>query len=126
VQGTLATVLSLLALILSAQPAESQVYPSQIDSVFSSLQSNDAPGAAVLVIHNGRAVFHHGYGVTDLRTLDAIDEHTNFRLASLTKQFTATCVMLLVRDGKLHYEDRITDSSRNSRRLVRLLAFAIC
>jgi len=109
VQGTLATVLSLLALILSAQPAESQVYPSQIDSVFSSLQSNDAPGAAVLVIHNGRAVFHHGYGVTDLRTLDAIDEHTNFRLASLTKQFTATCVMLLVRDGKLHYEDRITD-----------------
>jgi CubicO group peptidase (beta-lactamase class C family) len=118
VQGTLATVLSLLALILSAQPAESQVYPSQIDSVFS--------GAAVLVIHNGRAVFHHGYGVTDLRTLDAIDEHTNFRLASLTKQFTATCVMLLVRDGKLHYEDRITDSSRNSRRLVRLLAFAIC
>ena len=34
---------------------------------------------------------------------------TNFRLASCTKQFTATAVMLLVHDGKLHYEDRLTD-----------------
>jgi CubicO group peptidase (beta-lactamase class C family) len=53
-------------------------------------------------------VFRQGYGVTDLRTLQPIDEHTNFRLASFTKQFTAACIMLLARDGKLHYDDRIT------------------
>jgi CubicO group peptidase (beta-lactamase class C family) len=54
-------------------------------------------------------VFRRGYGVTYLRTLHKIDAHTNFRLASFTKQFTATAIMLLVHDGKLHYEDRLTD-----------------
>lgn len=47
--------------------------------------------------------------MTDLRTFHPIDAATNFRLASFTKQFTAMCIMLLVRDGKLHYDDRITD-----------------
>jgi CubicO group peptidase (beta-lactamase class C family) len=47
--------------------------------------------------------------VTDLRTLHKIDAHTNFRLASFTKQFTAACIMLLVRDGKLRYDDHLTD-----------------
>ena len=39
----------------------------------------------------------------------AIDAGTAFRLASVTKQFTATAVMLLVRDGKLRYDDALTD-----------------
>ena len=34
---------------------------------------------------------------------------TNFRLASVTKQFTAMAIMLLVHDGKLRYEDHLTD-----------------
>ena len=38
-----------------------------------------------------------------------IDPKTNFRLASFTKQFTAMCIMLLVHDGKLHYDDHLTD-----------------
>ncbi len=63
----------------------------------------------MLVVRDGKVVFQKGYGVTDLRTKRVIDEHTNFRLASFTKQFTATCIMLLVRDGKLRYDDRLTD-----------------
>jgi CubicO group peptidase (beta-lactamase class C family) len=86
-----------------------QVSSAQIDSIFASLKSNAAPGAAILVVHNGQPVFRRGYGVTDLHTLDPIDAQTNFRLASFTKQFTATCIMLLVHDGKLHYEDHLTD-----------------
>jgi CubicO group peptidase (beta-lactamase class C family) len=86
----------------------SQVSSSQIDAVFASLKSATAPGAAALVVHHGQVVFSHGYGVTDLRTLQKIDERTNFRLASFTKQFTATCIMLLARDGKLSYDDHLT------------------
>jgi CubicO group peptidase (beta-lactamase class C family) len=85
------------------------VSSSQIDAIFASLKSSDAPGAAVLVVHNGRPVFRSGYGVTDLRTRHAVKPETNFRLASFTKQFTAACVMVLVRDGKLHYDDHLTD-----------------
>ena len=86
-----------------------QVSSREIDQIFSSLKSAEAPGAAVLVVRHGREVFRHGYGVTDRRTLHRIEPNTNFRLASFTKQFTAACIMLLVRDGKLHYDDRLTD-----------------
>jgi CubicO group peptidase (beta-lactamase class C family) len=104
----LATLL-LLTLAASATAASTQVDSSAIDAVFSSLKSNRAPGVAVLVVRNGRAVFRRGYGVTDLRTRQPIEPNTNFRLASFTKQFTATAIMLLVRDGKLRYDDHLTD-----------------
>jgi len=81
----------------------------QTDSIFSALRSNNAPGAAVLVLKDGSTLFQRGYGVTDLRTRHQINPQTNFRLASVTKQFTAMAVMLLVHDGKQHYDDRLTD-----------------
>jgi len=89
--------------------AADAVRPEQINQLFAGFESTGAPGAAVLVLDNGRIFFDQGYGVTDLRTLRKIDPHSNFRLASCTKQFTATAIMLLVHDGKLHYEDRLTD-----------------
>ena len=101
--------LSLLCLMILGSRAYSQVSPGQIDAVFAGLKSNNAPGAAAIVVRNGRTVFRRGFGVTDLRTLQKIDERTNFRLASFTKQFTAACIMLLARDGKLHYDDHVTD-----------------
>jgi CubicO group peptidase (beta-lactamase class C family) len=99
----------LTALAISGVFPSAQVSSAQIDAIFAPLKSSTAPGAAVLVIRNGREVFRGGYGVTDLRSLHPIESNTNFRLASFTKQFTATCIMLLVRDGKLHYDDHLTD-----------------
>lgn len=96
------------ALVLSV-PLSAQVSSKQIDAVFASLKSSGAPGAAVLVVRNEKPVFRQGYGVTDLHSLHPIDAKTNFRLASFTKQFTAMCIMLLVHDGKLHYDDHLTD-----------------
>ncbi len=95
--------------LLSIGVTTSQRNPDQIGSLFEGLASRNAPGAAVLVLRNGQTVFQHGYGVTDLRSLRPIDEHTDFRLASVTKQFTAMAVMLLVHDRKLNYETRLTD-----------------
>ena len=82
--------------------------PAKVDALFANIAPS-SPGAAVVVIKDGRAVFQRGYGVTDLRTLRRIDEHTNFRLASVTKQFTAMAVMLLVHDGKLRYDESLTE-----------------
>src|SRR5579859_2903412 len=86
-----------------------QVSSSQIDAIFAPLKSRTAPGAAVLVVRNGKPIFRGGYGVTDLRTKQPIGPDTDFRLASFTKQFTAACIMLLVHDGKLHYDHHLTD-----------------
>ncbi|PYX51411.1 MAG: hypothetical protein DMG79_03120 [Acidobacteria bacterium] len=101
--------LAVIAVAVFALPGSGQVSAARVDAIFSSLSSRDAPGAAVLVLRGGRAVFRRGYGVNDLRTLRPIDARTNFRLASFTKQFTAAGIMLLVRDGKLHYDDHLTD-----------------
>jgi len=95
----------LLAACRAARPAALE----KAEAVFSGRIAPAGPGAAVLVTKDGRAVLERGYGVTELRTGRPIGARTNFRLASVTKQFTAAAVMLLVRDGRLRYEDRLTD-----------------
>jgi len=80
-----------------------------IEAIFQNLTDSQSPGIAVLVRENGRTVFERGYGVRDLHSKSTIDSHSNFRLASCTKQFTAMAVMLLVHDGKLRYDERVTD-----------------
>jgi len=80
-----------------------------MDSAFSGLASGETPGFAVLVKKDGKVVFRKGYGVRDLRNKTAIDAQTNFRLASFTKQLTAMAIMLLVQDGKLRYDQSLTD-----------------
>lgn len=89
--------------------AANTVRAEQIDRIFTEINSARSPGVAVLVLQKGRVIFERGYGVADLRSLPKLDAHTNFRLASCTKQFTAMAIMLLVHDGRLHYEDHLTD-----------------
>jgi len=81
----------------------------QIDKLLKGLVAEREPGAAVLVAKDGRAIYNSSRGVADIQAMRPIDFRTSFRLASVTKQFTAAAVMLLVRDGKLRYEDRLTD-----------------
>lgn len=104
-------IMLLFYLLLGSWFSFSAVNPQtkQTAAIFSEFGSNDAPGLAVLIVKDGRRVFEREYGVTDLRSRNKITSHTNFRLASLTKQFTAMAVMLLVHDGKLHYDDRLTE-----------------
>jgi CubicO group peptidase (beta-lactamase class C family) len=81
----------------------------QLDSIFADFTDHHSPGVAVLVMRNGRKLVERGYGSSNLRTGTAINAQTNFRLASCTKQFTAMAVMLLVHDGKLRYDEHLTD-----------------
>jgi CubicO group peptidase (beta-lactamase class C family) len=82
---------------------------SQADFIFSSVTQENAPGLAVLVRKDGRTLFEKGYGIRDFRTHAKIDQRSNFRLASFTKQFTAMAVMMLVHDGKLRYDETLTE-----------------
>ena len=91
--------------------ASTQSQADKVAAILSAagLNSGAAPGAAVLVVRNGGVDFERGIGVADLHSQRAIDGHTNFRLASVSKQFTAMAIMLLVHDGKLKYDDRLSD-----------------
>src|SRR5215472_9189359 len=111
-QTLLISMLVLLALAASrdtqAQTAQASV-EKRIDALFSDVTSPDVPGLAVLVRQNAQTVFERGYGVRDLRTKSKVDAHSNFRLASFTKQFTAIAIMLLVHDGKIRYDATLTE-----------------
>lgn len=78
------------------------------NSIFGGLVKPGEPGFAVLLRYGGRNAYTRTEGVRDLRSKAKIDAHTDFRLASFTKQFTAMAVMLLVHDGKLRYDQILT------------------
>jgi CubicO group peptidase (beta-lactamase class C family) len=64
-------------------------------------------GAAVLVIDNGQVIFRHGYGLADVESNTPVTPRTNFRMASVSKQFTATSVMLLADEGRVSIDDTL-------------------
>jgi len=69
--------------------------------------SGAVPGASVLVVSHGKALVRKAYGFSDLEKKVAATPATNYRLASVTKQFTAASILLLAQDGKLSIDDRI-------------------
>jgi CubicO group peptidase (beta-lactamase class C family) len=97
-------VLLLLAAVLPIRAADSKA----IDGIVGPSVGRHDPGAAVMVRQNGNITFVAGYGLSNLDTVDRISPSTNFRLASVTKQFTAMAIMLLVHDGKLAYDETLT------------------
>jgi CubicO group peptidase (beta-lactamase class C family) len=79
----------------------------RIDNVFATYAHRGSPGFALGLIHDGRLVFSRGYGDANLDNRIPITSHTSFHLASVSKQFTAAAVALLVLDGKLSMEDPV-------------------
>src|ERR1700730_15654040 len=99
--------------IVAGAGAQGRSNPStmeqNIDAIFAPLVTPNSPGVAVLVVKDGKKLFERGYGLRDLNSAAKIDPRTNFRLASCSKQFTAMAIMLLVQDGKLRYDQKLTD-----------------
>ena len=96
-------------LVLALTPMlHAQLPERAIDSVMARYAVPGGPGASLLVVRDGKVALARGYGLADIEHHVPVTPETNFRLASLSKQFTATAVMLLVADGKLHYDDQVT------------------
>jgi CubicO group peptidase (beta-lactamase class C family) len=82
---------------------------SRIDALFADYDRPDAPGASVLVLKDGDEVYKKAFGIADLEAGAPATPATNYRLASVTKQFTAMAVLVLVDDGRLALDARLTD-----------------
>ena len=82
--------------------------PAQVD-VDRLMQRYDGavPGASLLVMRDGEAVVRRGYGQSDLEHGVEAGPATNYRLASVSKQFTAAAILLLAQDHKLGIDDRL-------------------
>ena len=104
-----------LFLIISCQPTATittknivSEHEKAIDQLFTKCRDNQ-PGASVLVIKNGDIAFAKSYGFSDLERKVVATNSTNYRIASVTKQFTAAAILILVEEGKLSYETTLTD-----------------
>lgn len=79
---------------------------AQIDALIRPYEGA-VPGASVLVIRDGLPVIRRGVGLADLEGRVAATPATNYRLASMTKQFTAAAILLLAEDGRLSLADPV-------------------
>ena len=104
--------LSTLALIASAmgvaQGTDEAAVKTRLDQVASSYTTGNAFMGTVLVVDGDRVLLDKGYGMADLEWGIANAPDVKFRLGSLTKQFTATLVLLLQQDGKLKIDDPVS------------------
>jgi CubicO group peptidase (beta-lactamase class C family) len=105
----LAIFLAVVALPLVAQTATSAARLKEIDE-YSAKAGADwkVPGFAVAIVKDDRVVFAKGYGVRELGKTPAVDENTLFAIASNSKAFTAAALAILVDEGKVKWDDKVT------------------
>lgn len=96
----------------AAQPVEATTLcrsaAAAIDASVAKTLAQGSPGMIVEVARDGELLFAGTYGLADIEQEAPITRQTVFRLASVTKQFTAAAVLLLAEDGKLKLDDRLS------------------
>lgn len=80
-----------------------------IDSIFSKFDNLNSPGFAIGIIKDSTVLYKAGYGAANLDYSIPIDNNTAFDIASVSKQFTAACIALLIIDGKLNLNTPVQD-----------------
>jgi CubicO group peptidase (beta-lactamase class C family) len=99
--------LTLVVLLFSANIMGEQM-SAQIDALFKNFDGPGVPGAVVMVIRDSKVIYEKGYGLANVEQKIPCTTSTNFRLASVSKQFTAAAILILVSQGKLSLDDPIT------------------
>lgn len=80
---------------------------AKVDEVFAAWDRPDSPGLAVAVVRDGEVVYKKGFGSANLEHRVAISPTTAFNVGSVSKQFTAFAILLLVEEGKLSLDDPV-------------------
>ena len=94
-------------LFVFAQETPSFITDSLDNYVKRALEQWQIPGAAVLIVKDGKVVIEKGYGVKELGKDDKVDENTLFMIGSNTKAFTGTALAILENEGKCKLDDKV-------------------
>ncbi len=94
-----------IAQISSAQQVSPEI-AAKIEHFFSKY-NDKTPAASVTISQNGRVLYQKQFGMADLEHNNPANEHTLFEAGSVSKQFTAAAILLLVREGKVSLEDPV-------------------
>ena len=71
------------------------------------VSSKLTPGLSLSVMHAGGLLYSQGFGLANIEAATTVTPQTGFRIASITKQFTAAAILLLAEDGKLSLDDTL-------------------
>jgi CubicO group peptidase (beta-lactamase class C family) len=82
-------------------------FAKKVDELFKQWDKPDTPGCAVAIIKDGKIVYKKGYGMADLEHDVPITPKTIFTPGSISKQFTAMCILLLAEQKKISLDDDI-------------------
>ena len=100
-----------LALVVLAPAAFAQAADAgaaaKVDALFAAFDKPDSPGYVVAVVKDGAVVHAKGYGMADLERGVRLSPQSVLDIGSTSKQFTAACILLLAREGKLSLDDDI-------------------
>lgn len=103
--------LSALVLLLAATLAARAEGAAQADSldslIMAQMQGQNIPGLSLIVLKDGQVIKAKGYGLANRALKTPATPETVYRIASVSKQFIATGIMLLVQDGRLRLDDPI-------------------
>jgi D-alanyl-D-alanine carboxypeptidase len=105
--GVLAAALGILVSAARLAAASPEVV-GKIDRIFAEAYPPAGPGAAVLVVQDGRPVLRKGYGMAEIELGVPISPDMVFRVGSVTKQFTAAAILKLAEEGRLSLDDSLT------------------
>jgi len=97
---------SLIVLLLVAAPGTARADQTD-DYVAAAMRTFHLPGLSLAVVQNGTIVKVAGYGVADVARQTKATPETVFRIGSISKQYLATAIVLLDRDGRLRVDDSI-------------------
>lgn len=97
-----------LSPVVAAQATAPDAIAKALDAAIAPVLKDNQPGAAVLVLKDGKTLLRKGYGLSDIEAKRAIQAGDVFRIGSMTKQFTAVAIMMLEEEGKLSVQDEIT------------------
>jgi CubicO group peptidase (beta-lactamase class C family) len=88
--------------------AERPALAAAADAVLKQQIKDDGPGLAVLIAQDGKILFEKGYGLADAEHHVPVTPQTQFRIGSITKQFTAAAILKLQEQGKLSVSDKLS------------------
>jgi CubicO group peptidase (beta-lactamase class C family) len=97
----------LMAQAAAAQDSAQAALTGKVDKLFEKWAKPDSPGCALSIIQNGKIIYERGFGMADLDHDIPITPATIFHVASVSKQFTATSIVLLAQRGKLSLDDEV-------------------
>ncbi len=100
---------SIFTILFAVSAAISQDKVQKIDALTQKYFELGQFNGSVLVAEEGNVVFAKGFGYADIEKKIPNNPDTKFRLASVTKQFTAMLIMQLVEKGKIKLEGKLSD-----------------